>query len=226
MTPMLRIIFVAMAIACNALISNASTFNGPEKSAWGIKVMGGVEIPGTWHNMDFSTRMFNAGLSTSVTAVRHIHLGSHFYLQPEAGLFYTRYSYKDLEIIDNEIIAYQSDPSLYKLGLVVPVIAGFAAPVNDNLSISIFTGPQLRYAFAGKVVDKVPSVDGEMDGLFDLWGKNGQRRFDFAWKFGAGIPVNDFFFSAEVTFGISNLIKYQNLSYSEDRVVLGVTYFF
>ena len=89
--------------------------------------------------------------------------------------------------------------------------------------MNVFTGPQVRYAFAGGTSFKNKEIAEEADEYVNLW--NVQRRFDLSWKVGVGMPVNNFQISLEADLGITDLLK-NDMSFRENRVGVGVTYYF
>lgn len=188
----------------------------------GVKAKVDVEIPGKWKNNDVSLTMYRPGYGFTAGAVCNIDLGSNVYLEPGLTLFYEDYSYKDLIIMNESGEAVQKDPGLYKLGFRIPVVVGSVFPINERAGFSIFTGPVLSYAFAGKI-DIDSDVDSDLDGL-DLF--RGQRRFDCAWKIGVGCPIDNYMISLEAEFGITDLLKAKDMSFRENRVSLGFTYYF
>lgn len=193
-----------------------------KRVTWGVKASVDVELPGKWKGDDISLTMYRPGYGFTAGGVCNINLGGNVYLEPGLSLFYEDYSFKDL-IISNESGDYvQKDPGLYKLGLRVPLVVGSVFPINERAGFSIFTGPVLSYAFAGKI-DVDSDVDSDLDDL-DLF--RGQRRFDCAWKIGVGCPVDNFMVSLEAEFGITDLLKAKDLSFRENRVLLGLTYYF
>ncbi len=165
--------------------------------------------------------MYRPGYGFTVGGVCNIDLGGNVYLEPGVSLFYEDYSYKDLIITDNSGDAVETDPGLYKLGVRVPVVVGSVFGINERVGLCIFTGPVLSYAFAGKI-----DIDSKADGLDDLDLFRGQRRFDCGWKIGAGCPIDNFMVSVEAEFGITDLLKAKGMSFRENRVSLGLTYYF
>ena len=167
--------------------------------------------------------MFNQGYGVTAGAVCNIFLGHGFYLEPGASLFYDSYSYHNLVIGDEAGITTTTDPSLYKMGLRIPVVVGYTFGIADKVSMSVYTGPEVSYAFAGKVrIDESIDDDFRPDLLF---GPDGQRRLDCAWKVGVGVPYNNIFISIDAAIGITDLLK-TGMSFRENRVSVAASYYF
>ena len=217
-----RIISIAALLAC--CISGTVNASNHNDVIWGIKASADIELPGKWHGENNSVTMFRPGYGFSAGVVSNIYLGKNFYFEPGVALFYSRYEYKDLTISNGDN-AEEHDPGLYKLGVEVPLLFGYTFGFSDQFAMNLFTGPQLRYSFAGEIEIENSSLIEDMESGFDLWGINGQRRFDCSWKIGLGFPVSNFNISFEADFGISDLLK-GDMKFREHRLGLGLTYYF
>lgn len=223
---MKRKIFAATLAAFSLFsVFSASARDNERKVAWGIKVSADVEIPGKWFTKDVSENMFDPGFGCDIGGAAKVNLGNWWHFETGLSVFYSQYRYKDFVVLNDDYSVAQSDPGLYKVGVELPLLFGYTIDVADKFNIAIFTGPQFRYAFAGKIkLDK--QFEGHADEWGpDLWGANGQKRFDFGWKFGAGIPFGQWFASVSADFGISNLLKHK-IKYQENRVSLSLTRYF
>lgn len=188
---------------------------------WGLKASVDAELPGKWRGNDASVKMYKPGVGFTIGGVSNIYLGKNFYFEPGFSFFYSQYKY-DL-IIGGETLNDYKDPKLYKLGLEIPLVVGYTIDFSDKFAMDVFTGPQLRYALGGETVIKDEKVKEEVGDFFDLWSI--QRRFDLSWKLGIGFPVKDIFVSVEADFGLTDLLK-EHMSFRENRLGLGLTYYF
>lgn len=187
---------------------------------WGIKASVDAELPGKWRGERVSHTMFHPGYGFNIGAVANIYIARNFYFEPGISLFHSDYKYKDLIILGdpNTGESAATDPHVNKWGIQVPLMFGY----SFTFPMNVYTGPQIRYAFAGEIDverDKITGVETE----FDLW--RGQRRFDLSWKIGVGFPVNNFNIAFEADIGITDLMK-GDMSFRENRVGLAVTYYF
>lgn len=218
--------FITLIMICFGVLGTMraqdEAANVDTRPMWGIKAAFDFNIPGNWHNDGSSIKMFDHGYGATFGAVCNIYLGHGFYFEPGLSFFYDSYAYNDL-IIPNEDTVVES-PSIFKAGLRVPLVAGYAFDITENLSMVVFTGPELSYAFAGKI--RLPN-DGNWDDFDDsLFGRNGQRRVDLAWKFGFGVPFSDsWLLSLDASIGVTDLLPGPT-SFRDNRVCLSVTRYF
>ena len=218
MNQKLKILFIGIILCCFQLNIMAGDY---KKVMWGVKATVDVELPGKWHGKNTSVKMYKPGAGFTIGGVSNIYLGKNFYFEPGISFFYSQYKY-DL-IIGLENMNYYKDPNLYKIGFQVPLVFGYTIDISDKFAFDVFTGPQLRYAIGGKVDIRNKEVEELVGDALDLWAV--QRRFDCSWKIGIGFPMNQFTLSLEADLGITNLLK-QGLSFRENRLGLGLTYYF
>lgn len=214
----LQILIIGIILCCFNLNVSANDNN---KVLWGLKATVDAELPGKWRNSHHSVKMFNNGIGFTIGGVSNIYLGKNFYFEPGFSFFYSQYRY-DL-IIGEESLWDIKDPKLYKLGIEIPLVFGYTCDFSDKFSLEFFTGPQFRYALGGKVEIRDKTFEEELNPIIGLW--ETQRRFDCSWKIGIGIPINDFTVSLEADLGISDLLK-EDMSFRENRIGLGLTYYF
>lgn len=219
------ILFVLMTVF-SIHSASAHTQEASEKRVlWGLKTSMDVELPGKWKGNNGSVEMFRPGVGFTIGGVSNIYLGKNFYLEPGLSIFYSQYKYKDLIVLGEENHQ-ESDPKLYKWGVQIPLVVGYTIGFTDNFAMNVFTGPEVRYAFAGKIVLKNKDLpEGSYSPFNDLWNLNGQRRVDCAWKIGIGVPVGNFDISLEADLGMTDLLK-GPMKFRENRMGLGVTCYF
>ncbi|MDE6295734.1 MAG: PorT family protein [Muribaculaceae bacterium] len=191
--------------------------------SWGIKASIDAELSTKWHGKGGSITMYRPGVGFSIGGVSNIYLGKSFYFEPSLSIAYSQYRYKDVGFADADGLTWEWDPKIYKWNLQLPLIVGYSIDISDSFALNIFTGPQLRYAFAGKIVFKNKEIAEANNEYSDLWME--QRRFDLSWKIGLGVPVNNFVISLEADLGITDLIK-SEVAFRENRLGLGITYYF
>lgn len=185
---------------------------------FGIKAAFDVNIPGDWHNDGGSVKMYRNGKGFTLGGVCNVYLGKGFYVEPGVSFFYDSYSYCDLKISDKDI----ETPSLYKTGLRIPAVVGYSFNLSESFSMSVYTGPEFNWAMGGKIRVKNRDLVGDFpDSLFG----NFQRRVDCAWKFGIGVPYNGFLISIGASIGMTDLMKNPDISFRENRVTIGLTYY-
>lgn len=220
---MRKITTALMAITVAGAMA-AETTDASGGVQWGIKAAFDINIPGNWHANGSSVKMYKSGCGFTLGGVCNIPLRGNFYLEPGLSFFYDTYAYDDLRVMGDDLQAIQTDPSLYKVGLRLPVVVGYDFNISDRLTMTVFTGPELSYALGGEVRLK----DEENLDFFDksLFGENAQRRFDCAWKIGFGLfPTDNFLISIDGAIGMTDLQK-SAVSFRENRMSIGATYFF
>ena len=65
--------------------------------------------------------------------------------------FYDTYSYKYKGVTITGIDFEESNPTVYKFGIRIPVVVGYSIYLTDRISIAPFTGPEMSYSFAGAI---------------------------------------------------------------------------
>lgn len=211
------------------LAGHASAFAQSEEEnsrpLWGVRAALDINLPGKWHGDAGSVKMFRHGFGGTLGAVCNVYLGKGFYLEPGVSLFYDTYSYYDLTLgaDPDDMSTTVSDPPIYKIGLRIPVVAGYTFDISDRFSMAVYTGPELSYAFAGGIrhTDNIPDAAP----LSPFGKEGGQRRVDCAWKVGIGFPFSSWMFSVDAAFGMTDLLK-SDMSFRENRVTLGLTRYF
>ncbi|MDE7125773.1 MAG: hypothetical protein K2O12_04765, partial [Muribaculaceae bacterium] len=149
----MKSIFASIIVCCVfvcAVFAEAQIIeNGENNPMWGVRAAFDVNLPGKVRSNIIDDRMFRTGTGGTAGAVCNIYLGSRFYIEPAVSLFYDTYSYDNLIIADNDYE--ESNPSVYKIGIRIPVVVGYSIGISDRLSVAPFTGPELSYAFAGDI---------------------------------------------------------------------------
>lgn len=214
-----KILLTILAFLCGAVYGIAQN----NTVIWGVKTSVDAELPSKWHGDGGAVTMYRPGYGFTIGGVSNIYLGKNFNFETGLSLAYSQYKYKDVAFSDSDGSIWETDPKIYKWSFQIPLIVGYSIDMSDNFALNVFTGPQVRYAFAGKIDFKNKEIADEANEYVNLW--NGQRRFDLSWKVGLGIPVNDFLISLEADLGITDLFK-GDLSFRENRLGIGVTYYF
>lgn len=192
---------------------------------WGIKGNLNAELPGKLKLNGVKLKSYNSGFGASIGGLANIYLGRNFYFEPEVSLFYEGYTENLVMNVAPNSPAVNVGPHINKLGFRVPLVFGYNIDISEKWGLNVFTGPQFNYAFYGKatpVNDEYYNEDVPTN-IFE--GPNGQKRFDMGWKIGVGFPVEHFMISLEADLGITNLEK-NNTSFRENRLGLGITYYF
>lgn len=200
-----------------------------QDSNWGLRAAFDINIPGKIGGIadtdagKLLRERYRQGYGGTIGVVYDCWLSGSVFLQPGVSLFYDSYSYKDFIIMEEEFGNGEKDPSLYKLGVRVPVVIGYSYDFVDILPMRVYTGPEFSYAFAGDIRFKNRDLVGDD---WHLFGKNGeQRRFDIAWKIGLAADFDIATVAIEAAIGVTDLLP-GKLSFRDNRVSIAVTHFF
>ena len=185
------------------LLSLLAVFPMMAEGLLGAKASFDINAPGKWKVDDVSTSIYRSGLGFSVGGVYTNYISDNFFIEPSLSLFYDTYSC-DFSIMGESGIDVV-DPTIYKVGLRLPVVVGYTFYITDDFALSVFTGPELNYAFGGDYRVKDKSLKDEVGSLFGK--ENGmERRIGCAWKGGIGFPFSDWRVDFEAAVGISDII--------------------
>lgn len=217
-----NIIIALLAALIFPVAAMAQVDGNGTRPMFGIKVGFDVNIPGRWHNSVESIDMYRHGYGFNAGGVCNLFLGRGFYLEPGVSLYCDRYSFKGLIAIpDGNSGEGEKDPAIEKIGLRVPVMAGYSF-FACGCPLSVYTGPELNWSFAGGYKMKNEAEWGDLpESLYRT-----QRRVDCAWRVGLGAPVGPVFVSIDAAIGLTDLMKSSDLTFRENRVTVGATYYF
>lgn len=204
------------------LITMLSAFPLMAEGLWGAKASLDINMPGKWKVGDTSTKLYKTGFGFSLGGVYTGYVTDNLFVEPSLSLFYDTYSC-DFFIQEGDGFA-EEKPVTYKFGMRIPVVVGYTFDITDDFSISVFTGPELDYAFAGRnrfkskvLTENVGTLFGKEDGM--------QRRFSCAWKGGFGFPFYDWRIDIEAAVGLTDVIV-GPASMKENRLSISLLRFF
>ncbi|MDE7418657.1 MAG: PorT family protein [Muribaculaceae bacterium] len=213
-------ILVIIAFVATAFSVFAQGYN-----SWGIRAAFDINMPGKvgLGGNDGKLDDFRMGYGGSIGAAYSYWLSDSFFFEPALSLFYDSYSYND-NIVIGESMEVSKGPSLYKLGLRLPLVIGYSYYLVDSFPMRVFTGPELSYAFAGKVNVKDKALQDLIE--TDLFGKNGfMKPLDCAWKIGLGIDFDLATVCVEAALGLTDVYK-GPFTLRENRVTISLTHYF
>lgn len=217
------LLVLATALTAAMTLSATGRTDSDTRPMWGVKAELDLNLPGKWHGSGSAVKMYHHGFGFTAGAVCNLYLGSGFYFEPGVSFFYDSYGYDDLLITDNSGEVVETDPSQYKVGLRVPLVVGYTFNITDQWTMSVFTGPELNYAFGGEIKIKHPEVLGDDFPLSPF--TDYQRRVDCAWRIGVGVPYESFLISVQTSLGMTNLLK-NGMRFHENRLTASLTYYF
>lgn len=187
-----------------------------QESFWGLRASIDVNTPGKWHTQNGGAiKVYQPGAGLSVGAIYNTTIAStNFYFEPGLSVFYDCYRYDDIHL-GPDTKAY--NPRVSKIGLRVPLTAGYRFDLWERASLLLFTGPELSYGFKGSV-----HLPKELNGVMDkniYAGNGGQRRFDCAWTAGIGLDFGTYTVALGGAYGLLDLHK-GDVSFHDRRLFL------
>lgn len=188
-------------------------FDNPENEAYfGARV--GLDITSAANG----GAMFSNKPGFSLGAVYNIPIVANLYFEPGLYLFYNTfgtiqleeypYTVVDSEGVENEFTKYyQVDGTLRNFGFRVPLNIGYHFDFADDLSVQVFTGPQINLSLSARYhQNEVTTPGGETvkSTSVDVFGTGGFKHVDFQWNFGVGLTYQHYYVSIGGAVGITN----------------------
>ena len=199
----MRTAFNLRRVKLSLILVFLATLPAMADGLWGVKASFDINKPGKWKVGGTSTTLYTSGLGFSVGGVYSHYFNDNLFLEPSLSVFYDTYG---CDFIMGEGMDNDYSPGIYKVGLRVPLVLGYTFDITDDFAVSVFTGPELNYAFAGdyKWRDKQMQEDADMH----LFGKEPgmMRRLSCSWKGGVGFPFSDWRVDFEAIVGVSDII--------------------
>ncbi len=207
--------------------ANAQNFNeeilSSDRNHWTVTVAYDASIPGKWKAPNGSFKMFKRGSGISIGADYMWLICKSFFFEPGARFFIDNYCYDNITIGDGtpEVPAKTYDPPVRKIGLRIPLTAGYKLDIFKHGSLFLSTGPEPIIGFSART-----KVDEDQTDIFeeDLY-KTLMRRFDVAWDIHAAIIIDRFRIDMTGAFGMLDILKTED-SMHENRISIGLGYLF
>lgn len=223
---MKKLFLTTIALVAFAISSMAQDriFNNPDNKAYfGIRVAGELTCPGKLSSDGFGIELFKKGGGVEFGGIYNLPLVANLYLEPGLKLFYNSYSSNDIWEFDDPG-SDDSNFSIRKFGLRVPVMVGYHFDFTDDVKVSVFTGPELELGLSG---NQHWTEDGESDSE-SIYGEEGSyNRLDLTWGIGAGATFKKFFVSVSGNIGMLNMFKDNDgVTFHENRAALTLGYNF
>lgn len=151
-------------------------------------------------------KMYKNGAGFSLGAVYNMPLGSNFYFEPGASLYYDTWAFSEGRKEINDVSLW--DVSFRNFGLEIPLMFGYQFNFTPSTSLMIFTGPTMRIGFVNDMHYKSDGDGYEISDYEGMYGDGGlYNRFDCAWKFGAGLNFDRYYVGVSGQVGMVNLYK-------------------
>lgn len=217
-------IAVAMLSGVSVTMAQNTVVNNPDNKAYfGIRVGGEVTCPGKIYADNVGISAYKNGGGVEFGGIYNVPVVANFYIEPGLKFYYNTYSLKDdfVDALQDDIIF--NSVSLKKFGMRIPVMAGYHFDFNDDIKVSIFTGPELEIGFSAKEYIKGHNIEMSES----VYGEDGgMKRVDLLWGIGAGISYKHFYFGVKGGIGMLNMIDDSYVKFHENRVTFSFGYNF
>lgn len=213
----------AISSGLTGMAQNTILNNPANKAYFGIRVGGEITCPGKINDGNIGINAFKNGGGVEFGGIYNLPVAANFFIEPGLKLFYNTYSLKDefVEDVEDDIIF--DSVSLKKLGIRIPVMAGYHFDFTDDLKVSLSTGPELEVGFSAKGYIKGHNIEMSES----VYGEDGgMSRINLLWGFGAGIAYRQLFFGVNGGIGMLNMFRDSDAKFHENRVTFSIGYNF
>lgn len=209
-------------LAANAQVIDEDVLPS-DRDHWTVTVTYDASIPGKWKLANGSFSMFKPGSGISVGADYMWLFVKNFFFEPGARFFIDNYRYDNITIGAGTPSEPSKtyDPPVRKIGLRIPLSAGYKFDIFKRGSLFLSTGPEPIIGFSART-----KVDEDQTEIFEEnMYKELMRRFDVAWDIRAAIIIDRFRVDITGAFGMLDVIK-TDVKMHEYRVSVGLGYVF
>lgn len=220
-------IILSAITALSVLAANAQDIDGDvlpsDRNHWTVTVAYDASIPGKWKLANGSFGMFKPGSGVSAGADYMMLFGKNFFFEPGARFFIDNYRYDNITIGAGTPSEPSKtyDPPVRKIGLRIPLSAGYKFDIFKRGSLFLSTGPEPVIGFSART-----KVDEDQTEIFEEnMYKTLMRRFDVAWNIRAAVIIDRFRVDITGAFGMLDVIK-TDVKMHEYRVSIGLGYVF
>ena len=145
----------------------------------------------------------------NLSGIYNIPLWKNLYFEPGLGIFYDGGMINAVYTTDNVKVLDRG--SLKNFGFRVPFNFGYRFAAPNNVSLHIFTGPQLNYNVSfGTYYDGVKATN-QPEADFN--------KLDFQWNIGLGVDYGSYYAYIQNGLGLTHLIKAKDYNYNEYQLM-------
>lgn len=215
---------VLTVLACVSAMAQNTIVNNPgNKAYFGIRVGGEVTCPSNISAYNIGINAFKNGGGLEFGGIYNIPVVANFYIEPGLKFYYNTYSFKDelVEAIEGDMAL--NSVSFNKLGMRIPVMAGYHFDFTNDIKAYVFTGPELEVGFSAKECLKGDIIEKSAS----IYGENGSmNRVNLLWGIGAGVSYQHYYFGVNGSIGMLNMLSNSDATFHENRVTFSVGYNF
>ena len=145
----------------------------------------------------------------NLSGIYNIPLWKNLYFEPGLGIFYDGGMINAVYTTDNVKVLDRG--SLKNFGFRVPFNFGYRVDATNNVSLHIFTGPQLNYNVSfGTYYDGVKATN-QPEADFN--------KLDLQWNIGLGVDYGSYYAYIQSGLGLTHLIKAKDYNYNEYQLM-------
>lgn len=215
-------------LALTAYAQNSIVNNPDNQGYFGIRASLDIACPGQVKYESVGVDTFKPGAGFSVGAIYNLPLVANLYFEPGVNLYYNTYALDNIEVIDEDLpVGIDVTGSMRKFGMRIPLQFGYHFDFTPQISLAVFTGPELEVGFSGRQHMKFKAGKLTESQSDDLYGDDGMSRFDLLWKFGAGLTFShNYYLGVGGGVGMLNVSGDSDIKFHENLVQVTLGYNF
>lgn len=203
MKKLLLILTFATAVVNSQAQDNLMFDNPDNEPYFGARI--GFDITSTPGNKVLGD--YSNGGGFSFGGYYNIPVYKNLYVEPGLSMFYDTFS-EDIAFGDEHtsLPLPTISRSFRNFGFRIPLVGGYRFDFTDDVSISLFTGPQLNVSlYAHDKYSGLPSdvADNENFKGENLFGHNGFNHLDLQWAFGGQVTYDRYSFNVSGGVGLT-----------------------
>lgn len=203
MKKILIAMIAAVAVAIPAKSQDYLLDNPDNHAHFGVRL--GLDVTSLRGNGD----RYGTQSGFNLTGIYNLPMWKNLYFEPGIGIFYDTAQINAVFTSDNE--KFLDKGSVRNFGFRIPFNFGYRFDVTDDVSVHIFTGPQLNYNITFGTYYNGVKATNQPEADFN--------RFDFQWNAGLGVDYMNYYAYIEGGFGISRLIQDKSYSFNSHQLM-------
>ncbi len=208
----LTLILAAASCSIPAVAQTDMLNNPDNRPYWGVRV--GIDISSTAGEI---IDQYSNSAGFTLGGIYNIPVWQNLYFEPGLTLYYDTFGMTVVSV-DSRARAVDANASIRNMGLRVPLNFGYRFDFTDNMSLSLYTGPQLNINFTGSKHVGDYSVD--------LMG-HGFKRVDLQWGFGGSMQFfHNYYISISGGVGLTKAYSTDYDQFRRNTVNLSLGYNF
>lgn len=191
-------------------------FDNPDnKSYFGARVA--VDFSSASNGaLNYSSKAgFSAGAIYNMPVVKNFYFepGLFFFYDVFGTSFVAEHKFPTVDADGNDVTGvkyYQVDGSLRNFGFRIPFNFGYHFDFDENIQVSVFTGPQLNLSLVARyhqngVISPAPDSRVYDSASVSAFGTNGFKHVDLQWNIGVGVNYDHYYASVSGSIGATRM---------------------